>query len=175
MRPPGKQKNGSDSIVSFRLRIASTWFFKNIWWTYPTSTKTMVWWILIVLFNVHCKTSCWNFKFIVTWSKNFCRHQLSDKIIEMSTICKAIYRRAAQVKKHLISKLHLEKWSVVNNLRNLNTRAWSSRMKCKKSSWRHLNWRMESLQHYCKRLMVCYRSRGVGINCQNCCRHEKRE
>src|ERR1700761_1138310 len=45
-----------------------------------------------------------------------CR-QLSGEGIEISTPChsaihKAIYTRAAQVKKHLVSTLHLEKWSL---------------------------------------------------------------
>ena len=45
-----------------------------------------------------------------------CR-QLSGEGIEIPTPCqsaihKAIYTRAAQVKKHLVSTLHLEKWSI---------------------------------------------------------------
>ncbi|KAA0204050.1 hypothetical protein HAZT_HAZT007056 [Hyalella azteca] len=44
-------------------------------------------------------------------------HQLSDEDIEISAPCqsaihKAIYTRAAQVKKDLVSTLHLEKWSI---------------------------------------------------------------
>ena len=43
--------------------------------------------------------------------------QLSGEGIEIPTPCqsaihKAIYKRAAQVKKHVVSKLHLEKWSI---------------------------------------------------------------
>lgn len=44
-------------------------------------------------------------------------HQLSDEGIEIPTPCqsaihKAIYARASQVKKHLVSTLHLDKWSI---------------------------------------------------------------